>query len=762
MSRRGVISAGLQAAGALSLAPLASNAAWGALQRFDVGVPGDNGVPSAPILFCPPGLLPQAVGMLVKTPSLEVNSVFGRLLDRHGKTAAELSQHYRQEKPALGFAERSMLLDLTVGSVLAERVAAGKGDAALAKTAEEMSAATVAAVMDLVAALDKVGVKTRDYHVGQGSNMLPLATAYDWLYRHFTADQRKAVVRAMVVYNFVPTLEAMFIGGPEAPKPFWVKGYNNWTTICLGGALGLGLALRKEDDPGLVAAMKLGGATVSRTVAEHMAEFLPVALKNLRRGFLVIRNNNGLQPEGTGYHHDTVLPLFGMVASIEGAYPDVATRPDFVTEFLADAKQTAAVHIFAGIHMGGPSGADWQYSDGTWPLTSLPINLLIAEYARQENAPLAAAAVWRGLELGGNGDCALHLLYRAFHEPQAAFEPATIPTAHYFFGRLVDPAKGEVAINEFVVTWRQRFGEPQAAAVFFKGGDRRSDYHSHMDIGTFLYDALGVRWAIDVGNAGGYPYYFRDGIKQWEAVTTYQAYPKRAAAHNTLVINPAVNDYTVRGVVKNEWVWQFNPDQALGQDGTSVPVCPVEGLETDPKAGVYRGAVNLAGAYQRHGISSATGGAPADPRRHFQFDLATGVLTIRDELYFKAAHGNDVHWFMNVPMTAVIVAKSAGRVVLGDKRADGTAVYLVVTAEKAVGGNGTGFVVGSPEQTMPPGQPASDILWGYNNAKGHREKVRKIALRMQEVDDKAEIVVSLKPLPEFTGKTAEQVMAGLK
>src|SRR5205823_4100022 len=61
-------------------------------------------------------------------------------------------------------------------------------------------------------------------------------------------------------------------------------------------------------------------------------------------------------------------------------------------------------------------------------------------------------------------------------------------------------------------------------------GDNKAN-HSNLDLGTFILDALGVRWALDLG-ADNYnmPGYF--GRLRW----TY--YRMRAEGHNTLLLNP--------------------------------------------------------------------------------------------------------------------------------------------------------------------------------------------------------------------------------
>lgn len=54
-------------------------------------------------------------------------------------------------------------------------------------------------------------------------------------------------------------------------------------------------------------------------------------------------------------------------------------------------------------------------------------------------------------------------------------------------------------------------------------------YHAHYDVGTFVFDILGERWAIDLGKES----YALLGV------TNEQLYRKRTEGHNTFVINPS-------------------------------------------------------------------------------------------------------------------------------------------------------------------------------------------------------------------------------
>ncbi len=115
-----------------------------------------------------------------------------------------------------------------------------------------------------------------------------------------------------------------------------------------------------------------------------------------------------------------------------------------------------------------------------------------------------------------------------------------------------------------MVTLRSAWDDPQATFVAFKGGNNAVN-HSNLDLGTFVLDAAGERWAFDLG-ADDYnlPGYF--GSKRWDY------YRMRAEGHNTLVIAP-----------------DARPDQATKAKA------PIERFQESP--GRAFAIVNLSAAY---------------------------------------------------------------------------------------------------------------------------------------------------------------------
>ena len=82
--------------------------------------------------------------------------------------------------------------------------------------------------------------------------------------------------------------------------------------------------------------------------------------------------------------------------------------------------------------------------------------------------------------------------------------------------------------------FRSAWNDKEAIYVGFKGGDNATN-HAHLDLGTFVLDALGQRWAVDLGTDDyDLPGYF--GAERF----TYERL--KTSGQNTLLLNGANQD----------------------------------------------------------------------------------------------------------------------------------------------------------------------------------------------------------------------------
>ena len=121
---------------------------------------------------------------------------------------------------------------------------------------------------------------------------------------------------------------------------------------------------------------------------------------------------------------------------------------------------------------------------------------------------------------------AFHLLW--FDDRGTNLADANVPTDALF---------SKVAVACFRSAWDDR----DAFYVGFKGGDNSAN-HAHLDLGTFVLDAFGQRWAMDLGSDDyNLPDYF--GKLRW------MYYRTRTEGHNTLLIDDANQDVSAKAPI---------------------------------------------------------------------------------------------------------------------------------------------------------------------------------------------------------------------
>ena len=302
-----------------------------------------------------------------------------------------------------------------------------------------------------------------------------LAVGYDWLYDVLTPEQR-ATIRKAIVEKGLREAEKIY-----RTRGWWSTSRHNWNQVCNGG-ISIGALAVAEDEPEL-AAYVVHQAVQSVQLA--MAEFAP----------------DGACGEGPGYWNYATSYNVYMLAGLESAlgtdfglsqFPGFSTTGDF------------------RIHFVTPTRLAFAFADTGSGMVQAPQMFWLA---RKFDKPLYA---WHEREyvLGASlrGTSALHLWW---FDPRGG-PPDGYGTDRHF--RHVD-----------VVMMRSRWNDPEAIFVGFKAGDNKVN-HSHLELGNFLLDAAGQRWAIDLG-ADDYnlPAYF--GSKRW----TY--YRLGTAGHNTLLID---------------------------------------------------------------------------------------------------------------------------------------------------------------------------------------------------------------------------------
>lgn len=325
-----------------------------------------------------------------------------------------------------------------------------------------------------------------------------VAIGYDWLYPALSPRQRAWIRRALVEKGLRVGLQHYRDGA------WWSKTPFNWNQVCNGG-LGIGALAVASEEP-----------VLSRKILNHALASLPLAMHSY--------SPDGGWAEGPGYWHYATRYTVYFLAAL-----DTALGTDFG---LSNAKGFDRAGRFR-IYFSGPTGRTFNYADAHDHVGTAAEMFWLA---RRFSEPVYAWQEQQLLKPAGRGD-PLDLVW--FQKKATSPQAAGWPLDAYFQG-----------VN--VAFLRSSWTDPNAIFVGVKGGDNKAN-HSHLDLGTFVLDAGGQRWAMDLGSDNyNLPQYF--GKLRW----TY--YRLRTESHNTMLIDGANQDPKAAAPITEH---SFRPDLAL-------------------------------------------------------------------------------------------------------------------------------------------------------------------------------------------------------
>jgi hypothetical protein len=382
-----------------------------------------------------------------------------------------------------------------------------------------------------------------------------LAIGYDWLYDQWKSDQRAAIRKAIVELGLKPGLKVYRSGKG------WPKSDFNWNQVCNGG-MAVGALAVADEEPALCGEI-LHDALASVPLA--IASYAP----------------DGAWGEGPAYWSYATTYTVRMIAALESA-----TGSDYGLSRSPGFEETALFPIY----MTGPGGRWFNFSDCSEKAAASPCMFWLAS---RFHLPVAAWYADRYSKPSLGKATSERLLWEA----QPGLDPATakLPLDKYF--RRYD-----------VITMRSSWSDPHALFVGMQARSLPAN-HEHLDLGSFVLDGDGERWAIDLG-ADNYnlPGYF--------SRKRYDYYRLRAEGHNALVIAP-----------------DNNPDQ------NPKAHCEIEKFVSEPKRAFA--VAELSDGYISTADQVKRGLALVD-RRH---------VLVQDEI---TKPRGDVWWFMHTRASATL------------------------------------------------------------------------------------------------------------
>lgn len=169
--------------------------------------------------------------------------------------------------------------------------------------------------------------------------------------------------------------------------------------------------------------------------------------------------------------------------------------------------------------------------------------------------------------------------------------------------------------NAEIATFTTSYFELDNVYAGIHGGENNIS-HGQLDAGQFIYDALGERWAIDLGRDDYNLYKY---FNNWPVEKSRWAYYRnRGEGHNTIILNP-------------DRVSVTNPaDQNLNG------MAKITSFFADSSKGMA--IIDMQSIYEEYTDSA---------KRGMLLNKTNSSLTIQDELRFKDSSGNLLYWFMH-------------------------------------------------------------------------------------------------------------------
>ncbi len=319
---------------------------------------------------------------------------------------------------------------------------------------------------------------------------MAVAIGYDWLHTALPEASKVKIRAAILKKGIEPSMDAKYNS--------WLKASHNWNQVCNAGMTYGAIAIY-EDHPEL-----------ARQIITRSMETITLPMEDY--------NPDGAYPEGYGYwgYGTSFHVMFNSaIEKLLGKDSGLPQNAGFL--------KTASYLL----HMTGPSGDCFNYSDSGLKGDLQPAMFWFAQ--KLGDPSLLWVERGRLTEEEATAHTRDRLLPAMLIWSQGINMAAiTQPKAKSWVGAGKNP----------VALMRTSWTDPNAIYVGFKGGSP-SVNHGHMDVGSFIMEASGVRWAMDFG-VQSYESLESKGVKLWgkeQDSQRWEIFRYHNLSHNTLTVN---------------------------------------------------------------------------------------------------------------------------------------------------------------------------------------------------------------------------------
>jgi hypothetical protein len=337
-----------------------------------------------------------------------------------------------------------------------------------------------------------------------------VAIGYDWLYPKLSVESRKTIREAIVSKGIKPSLDPKNNG--------WLTAEHNWNQVCNAGMTFGALAIA-EDYPEL-----------SKNMIDRAIHSIPLAMKGYEP--------DGAYPEGYNYWGYGTSFNVMFLSAIEAA---------FSTDFgLTKASGFLKTSGFLQ-NMTGVTGLCYNWGDSR---ITKELNPAMFWFAQRNNDPTQLWVEKTYLQRDDFSSFTSDRLLPAIMiwGKDIPLDQVTVPKDIAWKGQGANP----------VALMRTSWTDPDGIFLGFKAGSP-SVNHAHMDVGSFIMEADGVRWASDFGMQE-YESLESKGIALWgreQNAQRWSIFRLNNKAHNTLTINDQLQQ--VKGYARIDR-FSYKPD----------------------------------------------------------------------------------------------------------------------------------------------------------------------------------------------------------
>jgi len=317
---------------------------------------------------------------------------------------------------------------------------------------------------------------------------MAMAIGYDWMYGKLPVSSRETIRKAILGKGIDPSLSAQYNS--------WLRATHNWNQVCNAG-ISYGALAIYEDMPEL-----------SKTIIDRAIESIRLPMGDY--------GPDGAYPEGYGYWGYGTSFNVMFLSAIEKIF-----KTDYGLSASPGFMETAGYLL----NMTGPLKMSFNYADNGVNGGLNPSMFWFASKAGNTSVLWEERGYMDSDRSSGRDRLLPAIMIWGGNIRVSAIQP---PSENFWIGQGTTP----------VALMRTSWTDPKAIFAGFKGGTASSN-HAHMDVGSFVMDADGVRWAMDFGPQD-YNSLEQRGVDLWnmnQNSQRWEVYRYNNFAHNTLTVN---------------------------------------------------------------------------------------------------------------------------------------------------------------------------------------------------------------------------------